>query len=158
MPTREAVFTALFNAGGAMRWETAPDSGEFHTLKETSRRIKLFSDVPADLQPWLGQQEPDDQAVQVTGQHYKQTWKVQWIIYHRAGDDPNSNPSVYTNQMVDAAFAALEPGLADPGRVENRNTLFGLVHHCYIDGRIFKDPGDIDNQALIIVPITVLVP
>ena len=37
-------------------------------------------------------------------------------------------------------------------------TLGGLVHHCFIDGKVFKDPGDLDGQALIIVPITVLAP
>lgn len=38
------------------------------------------------------------------------------------------------------------------------NTLGGLVYWCRIEGRTFKDPGDIDNQTLLIVPLLIEMP
>jgi hypothetical protein len=38
------------------------------------------------------------------------------------------------------------------------NTLGGLVYYCRIQGRVFKDPGDLDGQTLLIVPLVVEMP
>ena len=51
----------------------------------------------------------------------------------------------------------MQPIPSDPG-YPKRLTLGGLVHHCYIDGSVFKDPGDIDAQAMMVIPILMLVP
>jgi hypothetical protein len=42
----------------------------------------------------------------------------------------------------------------------NCNTLGGLVYWCRIEGKVFKDPGDIDpsSQTLLIVPLMVEMP
>ena len=40
----------------------------------------------------------------------------------------------------------------------NSNTLNGLVYWCRIEGKVFKDPGDLDSQTLLIVPIIVEMP
>ena len=40
----------------------------------------------------------------------------------------------------------------------NCNTLGGLVYWVRIEGKIFKDPGDIDSQTLLIVPLVVEMP
>jgi hypothetical protein len=36
--------------------------------------------------------------------------------------------------------------------------LGGLVTHCWIEGRIEIHPGDLDGQAIAVVPIRMLVP
>jgi hypothetical protein len=52
---------------------------------------------------------------------------------------------------VDAAFA--------PDDLSGEAcTLGGLVIHAWIDGAVFKDAGDLDQQAMLIVPIKLLVP
>jgi hypothetical protein len=48
--------------------------------------------------------------------------------------------------------AALKPGPAAGGR----QTLGGLVSHCYIDGKIMKDPGDIDGDGVAVIPVKIL--
>ena len=155
MPTREAVFSALFALTNGVTWD--PGSGAVG-FKTRTRRIKLFSDVPDEQQPWLGQAEHSETSMQVSGQPYKRVWKAQWMVYHVNGKQPGAEPTIWNNLIIDALEAALAPPVADPGYFENRNTLSRLVYHCFIDGEIFKDPGDIDNQALIIIPITLLVP
>jgi hypothetical protein len=39
-----------------------------------------------------------------------------------------------------------------------RNTLGGTVYNCRIDGKILKDPGDLDGDALLIVPVKLVLP
>ena len=63
-------------------------------------------------------------------------------------------PLACSQLLILDAVQALFPA-DDPDRVQ---TLGGLVHHCFISGKLFKDPGDLDGQALIIVPIKILVP
>lgn len=159
MPTREQVYEAIFALTNGVEWnigtDLAPVMQGFNTR---TRRIALFSDVPSEQQPWIGQAEHDEQSLQTTNLPYIRTWKVRWLIYHRKGDDPSSVPAIWNNLIIDALEAALVPPPQDPGFFDQRNTLSGLVYHCFIDGEIFKDPGDIDNQALIIIPITLLVP
>ena len=50
------------------------------------------------------------------------------------------------------------PPPSDPGFNDQRLTLGGLVHHCWISGKVFKEQGDLDGQALLVVPIAILVP
>jgi len=38
----------------------------------------------------------------------------------------------------------------------NRQTLGGMVSHCRIDGQVMKDPGDLDGDALLWVPLKIL--
>lgn len=156
---REEVFQALFGLTSGVTWnigtEMAPVSQGF---AKRTRRIALFSDVDAANQPWLGQAEHNENSVQVSGKPYTRKWSAQWMVYHQAGKNHDFEPTIWNNLIIDALEAAIMPITADPGYFENRNTLFGRVYHCFIDGEIFKDPGDIDDQALIVIPITILVP
>lgn len=158
-PSREAVYGALFGLLEGITFDVNP-SGPPNILhfKERTRKIVLFSDVPAKEQPWIGQAEHNENSTQVTNLPYKRTWAASWMVYHQASAIPKQIGTIWNNQIIDALEAALAPKPTDPGFLENRNTLSGLVHHCFIEGEIFKDPGDIDKQALIVVPIKLLVP
>lgn len=157
--TREQVFQALFRLTNGVTFDvgtqSVPDVKSFVTR---TRRIKLFSDVASSEQPWIGQAEHDEQSAQRSGLPYKRVWNAQWMVYHQAGLEPGYEPTIWNNLIIDALELALAPKITDPGFLDGRNTLSGLVYHCFIDGRIFKDPGDIDNQALIIIPISILIP
>lgn len=154
MANREEVFQALFARASTVDWGVDPASKKFKTL---SRRVKLFSDVPSGQQPACYQAEHNETSMQKTNLPYKRIWEAQWIIYHAVGD-PKAVPTIENNLILGAVEAALAPLPSDPGFLDQRNTLGGLVHHCFIDGTIFKDPGDIDNQGMIVVPIKLLVP
>ena len=152
MPTREAIFSALFalvsvgeGQAGTLTW------GAGQSLAYTSRRVRLWHDIP--LQPALCQAEHDETITEVTGLPSKTTLSVSWLIYHNVGRDPTATPATESNLILDAVQALFPAG--DPDNVQ---TLGGLVHHCFISGKVFKDPGDLDGQALIIVPIKILVP
>lgn len=158
-PKREEIFTALFGLLNNVSWNVGTNAApDIRGFKEKTRIIRLFSDVSPALQPWIGQAEHSETVEQITNTPYKRKFKASWMVYHRAADTPNLPGAIWTNLILDALEAALAPVPQDEGFFDDRNTLQGLVWHCFIDGEVFKDPGDIDKQALVIVPITLLVP
>jgi hypothetical protein len=146
MAAREDIFQALFALTQTLEWGSPAQS-----LAYRSRRVALWSDLPA--QPALCQAEHDEDITEVTGMPSATTYSASWLIYHDAGKDPSAIPAQQSNLILDAVQALFPAG--DPDNVQ---TLGGRVHHCFISGRLFKDPGDLDGQALLIVPIKILAP
>lgn len=74
-------------------------------------------------------------------------------LYSHAGQNPDTAPSIGINDLIDAVQAVLNPSPA-----EEAQTLGGLVIHCWIEGRLDIYPGDLDGQAIAVVPVKMLVP
>lgn len=157
----EDIYAALFalvNApasGSPVSWNTPPQA--FVTM---SRRVKLFSDVPSDQQPAFFQAEHDVNYAQVSNMPYKRVFEAQWIVYlpAPADDSPTAIPPTTNMNLCRGALeAALAPRPIDMG-FPNRQTLGGLVYHCYLEGRSLTDPGDIDFQGMLILPLKILAP
>lgn len=148
---REAVMAALLARLQAIVF-TAPING--HTSFATvSRRLKLWSDVPKSQRPALFVAEHREQPIyQSEALPIKTTMNVDLFVYIDSSDQ-NTIPAVALNIMLDAIDAALKPAPADT----NRQTLGGLVSHCRIDGQVLKDPGDLDGDGLLWVPLKLLV-
>ena len=45
-----------------------------------------------------------------------------------------------------------------PDAALGRLTLGGTAYRCGIDGKPLKDPGDLDGDGLLVVPITIVLP
>lgn len=148
--TIEQIYAGLFSLASTVTWGTGL------TWIKSERRIRLFSDVDKDQQPWLGQAEHDAEYAQVSSLPYKRTFPAEWVIYVATNEDDPA-PTTQLNTILQAIEDALAPKVNDIG-YPKRNTLGGLVYHCYIDGKLLKDPGDIDNQGMMIVPIRILAP
>ncbi len=142
----EHVYQALFDLTANLAWSPAG------ALAYASRRVKTFEDLPA--QPALCQAETDETVSQVTGQQSVTTLGASWLIYHQAGKDDDAVPAQTTN----AILGAVKGLFVDPSDPAFAQTLNGLVHKCWIEGRIQKFQGDLDGQTLIVVPIKILVP
>lgn len=82
-------------------------------------------------------------------QPVKQTMMVDVFVYTNA--EGVTAPSIDINNILDGLDQALRPG-----PTERVQTLGGLVSHCRQEGQIFKDPGDLDNDGLIIYPIHIM--
>jgi hypothetical protein len=159
MIDEEAIFAALFERVSAVRWLRAGDDpAEPRQFITASRRVRLFADVPSNQQPACFQAEWATDEQQVTNQPYKTTLMANWVIFQCVGKDKKAIGAIENNLIIGGCRKALAPLPADPGYPDKRNTLNGLVHHCFISGRIFKDPGDIDDQGMIVIPIKLLVP
>ena len=146
MSTREAIFQALFALGQTLSWGEPATGFAF-----SARRVKLWDEVSG--QPAFCQAEHDEQIEQITGLPPKLTLNASWLIYQNAGVDPAVVPASLNNQILDAVQAAFPNPSGDQVQ-----TLGGLCAKAWINGRIFKDPGDLDGQGLIIVPIQILAP
>ena len=142
----ETVYAALFALTANLVWSGGG------ALASSSRRVKTFEDLPA--QPALCQAETDETMTQVTGQVAVTTLGASWLIYHQAGRDDDVIPAQTTN----AILTAVRGLFVDPTYPDFAQTLGGLVHKCWIEGRIQKFQGDLDGQTLIVVPIKILVP
>jgi len=141
----EPIYAALFELAAGLSWSEG-------AIAFASRRVKTFDDLPA--QPALCQAETDETMTQVTSQQATTTLGASWLIYHQVGKDDDAIPAQTTN----AILAAVRAAFVDPSEPSYAQTLGGLVHKCWIEGRIQKFQGDLDGQTLIVVPIKILVP
>jgi hypothetical protein len=137
---REHIMQALFTlltAGNAY-----PTAG---------RRLVLWTKVaeqPALFLRHVGDTYP----TRPTGIPAKVQMDCEAWIYSRAGGNPAVIPETALNSLLDGVETALKP---DPAAAQ---TLGGLVQHCWIEGRVEIHPGDLDGQAIAVVPIRLLVP
>lgn len=155
MIDEELIFFTLAERMAEVRWPSYRDQQVESRFVTVSRRVVLFADCPA--QPACYQAEHGDVVQQVTGMPYKSTLEAKWIIYQNVANDPKALGVVENNRIIEGVYRALAPKPTDIG-YPKRNTLGGLVHHCFISGNLFKDPGDLDGQGMIIIPIKILVP
>lgn len=156
MIDEELIFYTLAQRMADVRWTRSGDAEPERRFLTMSRRVVLFNDCPS--QPACYQAEHNDVVAQVTGMPYKTVLEAKWIVYQNVAQDPNMLGVVENNLIIQGCYAALAPKPTDPGFHSKRNTLNGLVHHCFISGNLFKDPGDLDGQGMMVIPIKVLVP
>jgi hypothetical protein len=152
MISRETIIAALCARLATTQFATPVNSCD--TWATLSRRLKLWSDVPATDQPALFVAEHGENIAYASENlPGKTTLNVDLFVYIAAGRDPERAPARALNVVLDGLCAALAP---DPA--SGRQTLGGLVQHCRIEGRIVKDPGDLDGQGLALVPVRILAP
>jgi hypothetical protein len=143
---RDNAIGALINVvGNAYPWKLGP-----------SRRLKLWSDVPAASRPacflFEGGQETyfwSESAIP------KRVIEIRLFVYLNAKD-----PSIAGASLLNSVMDAFDTAFALTGGdvVSGRNTLGGKVYNCRIDGKALKDPGDLDGDALLIVPVKLILP
>lgn len=132
---------------------TAPINGQTGWVGTIGRRLLLWQDVAPIQQPAAFLVEHTEAYEQRTMGAPRRRLMTRLFCYCRT-DDRQVVGSTYLNLMV----AAIEAALASDDPSRNLCTLGGLVYWARIEGEILKDPGDIDNQALLIVPIAVEMP
>ena len=146
MSTREdAVVALLARLATAYAWASPP-----------ARRLKLWSDVPLALRPacFLFEGGTETYADTAT-EPAKRTLSLRLFIYIDAYD-PAAIGAAQLNTIMDALDVALAPAGADLAL--GRFTLGGTAYRCAIDGKPLKDPGDLDGDGLLLVPITIVLP
>lgn len=160
MIDEEPIYAALAERMALVKWismaaKPGSDPTGFVTM---TRRIVLFDEVDSTQQPWCGQAEHASTEGQVSGMPYKTMLEATWLIYQCLAMDKSVEATIENNLIMKGVRQAMKPLPADPGFHDRRNTLNGLVYHCMISGRIIRDPGDIDGQGMLIVPLKILVP
>ncbi len=146
---REAIFAALFAlVSPAYAWKSTP-----------SRRLKLWGDVPLEQRPALFQFEGTEEGYTYTqSPNPKRVLEARLFVYTNC-KDTNVVGATQMNQIITAIETALLPQISDTkGGNGQRNSLGGLVHSCRIEGRVFRDPGDLDGDGLLRIPVIIECP
>jgi hypothetical protein len=143
--SREAAFCALFaRVCAAYDWGVA------------SRRMKLWSEVPAHLRPALFQLESGPEAYQWTSPAApRRTYEAKLFLYFDARD-PATPGACRMNEALDALDAALT--LTGHDQARGRQTLGGAVYDCKIVGVPVRDTGDLDGDGLAVVSVRLIGP
>ena len=148
--TRTQVMTAIEAVIVGMTF-ASPINGS-STWKTVSNRLRLWADVASDAQPaafLVTHQETDE--YRGLGLLRRQLKLGVWC-YSRSDTDPGQ-------PQLDIMMESFEQAFIKPDDFStNCNTLGGLVYWIRIEGKVFKDPGDIDSQTILIVPLVVEMP
>lgn len=145
--TREAIYSGL------LQWIKTAAGNAFTTY---SRRVLLWDQIPQEQRPALVQIERGEDYVQDSpGQPPKVTLDVLLMIVAdtKVNVQAGSEPITVLNPLIDVVDSALRPD-----QVSWQQTLGGLVYECWIDGRIEKSSGDLDGDAVAIIPVKLIVP
>ena len=123
-----------------------------------SRRFQLWSKIDPSLRPaaFLIESGEKYNPQSETLRRRELTFKLYIYISSQPTDDTTSTGGMQFNDILDAIDSAIAPSGAD--LLRGRNTLGNIVSHCFINGQILLDPGDLDGDGVAIVPISVLVP
>lgn len=148
--TREQVMEKVLALVQGMTFST-PINGA-STWNTVSNRLRLWGDVATDQQPaafLVTHKEMDE--YRGLGLYRRRLDLGVWC-YSRSDSSPGAPQLDTIMEAFEKAFNVAD----NPS--DNCNTLGGLVYWCRIEGKTFKDPGDLDNQTLLIVPISVEMP
>ena len=148
--TREAVMSALFTLLQSATF--AQPVNDNTTWATTSRRLKLWSDVPKSQRPALFMIEPTETPsyADIIDLPPKFSMSVELFVYIDSSD-MSTIPATDLNVIMDAIIAVLAPNAG-------AQTLGGLVKYCRINGRVIKASGDLDGDGLMVIPLTILCP
>jgi len=152
---RAQIKNALFNLALTAQF-SVPING-YTTWASSSRRLKLWVNVDSSQQPAVFLvQHREGRIASGSGNLIRRHLDMGFWCYAPTGDE-----SVIGDDLLDIMESALEAVLLpdDPGR--NELTLGGLVHWARIireDNMLIRDPGDIDGQALLVLPVRILLP
>jgi hypothetical protein len=154
--TRQQVFTALMNYVQIyVPAPTNPITNKVIPYVTYSQLWESWTDVPPANQPAIflrrgPQLFESKHAFGVT----KLSFKCSLWIYFRT-DGFKINP-YYPDQVTDPLIDGIEQAFQSLTPTPQRNTLNNTVYHCWVEGQVFSDPGLVDDQGVIVVPINIL--
>lgn len=153
---RNAVKNALL-ARLATATFAEPVNGFSTWAQPPSRRLKLFNKVDPSAQPACFLVQHREAYLQSgVGTLARRYLDMGVWCYAPTGDE-----GTIGDQYLDLMEAGIEATLTPDSPQRNELTLGGLVYWCRItrdDGLFVRDPGDIDGQALLVLPIRILLP
>ena len=144
--TREPIFVAIQQIiNDAYAWGMPVE-----------RKLKLWTQVPSDLRPACFMYEGGDEIYKNDNSpNAKRPITAYIFVYTNAVEVVGS---IELNLIMDAIETALQPRGADLYIFGGRQTLGGLCYNARINGTIDRNPGDIDGDGMLIIPLTIELP
>jgi len=147
---RESIYAAIFTF-----WSNLTVGGS-PAFKSATRKLKIWENVEPEDQPALLQLQRRETVTRPKGLPARWTLTVDLYLYVHTG--ANNDPSVVPSQLLNPLMDAVEAAMIVDDVGNNAVTLGGLVSHCFIDGAVEIFEGNLGDQAVCIIPLTVVVP
>lgn len=128
---------------------------DLDVFKSSSRRLKMWVDVPAADRPAVFLIDREDVYLGASPALRQRDLLFEVWVYIDT-KDPGVIGADVLDGIMDKIDAALAPAGAD--LAQGLQTLSGLAAWCIIDGNVLKDPGDLDGDGILVVPLRVRVP
>ena len=150
MTSRADVLAAVVGLVQNMTFTSLINNSATWVTCET--KLRLWGDVKPEEQPAafiVSHRELDE--YRGLGLYRRRLELGIWC-YSRSGEGTGQADLDMMMEAFESAFNTMDNSSS------GSNTLGGLVYWCRIEGRVFKDPGDLDGQTLMIVPIIIEMP
>jgi hypothetical protein len=147
---RETIYAALFAKFASL------NNGGDMLFKTTSRRLRHFHDVEAEEQPALFMVQTMESNVQERGKPPR--WVLHCDLYIYVRTDACLDQSVVPSQLLNPLIDAIEAALGRDDQSNYAQTLGGLVSRVWIDGNIETSEGNLGDQEIAVIPLSILVP
>lgn len=146
--TRELVLSTLYERVRSATF-ASPVSGST-TFRTTGRRLRHFADVSMDSRPCMFMVcHGENPTWQSENSNPYVKFDVKLFVYLNTKDE-----GIVGDTDINVILDAIDDVLKPPAR-SSKFTLGGLVSHCRVDGETLRDPGDLDGDGIIIVPISI---
>jgi hypothetical protein len=122
-----------------------------YPFKTVSRRARIWTNVTPAEQPAIFLVKVRETLDQTTWGAPRYRLAYLALCYLRADAAPNLIPEVEINKVLDAVDGVL---LATPPG--EKQTLGGIVENCWIEGDIMIDTGILDQQIVIVIPVSIV--
>ena len=147
---RENIYQAIFNF-----WSNLTIGGS-PAFKSATRKLKIWENVEAEDQPALLQLQRREFVTKPKGLPAKWTLTLDLYLYVHTG--AQNDPSVTPSQLLNPLMDAIEAAMTIDDISNDACTLGGIVSHAFIDGNVEIFEGNLGDQLVAIIPITVVVP
>jgi hypothetical protein len=122
-----------------------------YPFKTVSRRARIWTNVTPAEQPAMFLVKVRETFDQATWGAPRYRLSYLALCYLRADAAPNLIPEVEINKVLDAVDGTLLG--TPPGQ---KQTLGGMVENCWIEGDIMIDTGILDQQIVIVIPVSIV--
>jgi hypothetical protein len=145
---REPIYAAVFAFFSALTVGGAP------AFKTATRKVKTWEEVAPEDQPALLLLPRREPAQRKKG--LPTIWTIEADLLLYVHTNAQIDPDIVPHQILNPLLDAIEASLAIDDVMNNACTLGGLVSHCAIEGAIEINLGSLGDEAVAIVPLSIL--
>ncbi len=147
---REVIYGRVFAFFSALTVGGSP------AFKTATRKLDTWDGVEAEDCPALLISQRTETAEFRKGLPLK--WRLNLDLYLYVRTNAQNDPSIIPSQVLNPLLDAIEDALKRDDIANDACTLGGLVSHCSYSGSITITEGTLGDEAVALVPISILVP
>jgi hypothetical protein len=145
---RQPIYDALFAFFSGLTVGGSP------AFKKATKKVTTWESVLAEDTPALLMQERGEEAQYRKG--LPTIWRLRVNLYVYVHTGANNDPDLVPADIINPLLDLVDASIAIDDVSNEACTLGGLVSHVAIEGSIERYQGDLGDDAVVVIPITVL--